>query len=283
MLTDEQRDFLFPKAYNAALRAGAAILEVYRHESQYDISIKKDNSPLTVADSRAHTIIKEYLAQTRVPLLSEEGREMLFEERRGWDLFWLVDPLDGTKEFIKGNGEFTVNIALMADNRPVMSVVYVPYIEKVYFTVRDGESWMKENVKADPAAEYPMDIIFGNARSLPLAGGLNSPVRIAVSRSHNTEETFKYVEIVRKKHPDAQVVEQGSSYKFCLLAEGAVDIYFRTTNTYEWDTAAGEAVLNGAGGSTLSLPGNEPLEYNKLSLLNPNFVCRSKYMHEQKD
>lgn len=278
MLTEEQRDFLFPKAYNAALRAGAAILGVYEHEAEYDISLKKDNSPITLADRRAHNIIKEYLAQTRIPLLSEEGREMLFAERRGWDLFWMVDPLDGTKEFIKGNGEFTVNIALLADNKPVMSVVYVPYVGKMYFSVRDGESWMKEGVKADPDADHPMDIIIGNAQSLPLTKCRNKPVRIGISRSHNTEETFKYIELLRKKYPDAEVVEQGSSYKFCLLAEGALDIYVRTTNTYEWDTAAGEVILKGAGGSTLSLSGHIPLEYNKLSLLNPHFVCRNKHM-----
>ncbi len=282
MLTDEQRDFLFPRAYNAALRAGAAILEVYEHEAEYDISLKKDNSPITRADRRAHNIIKEYLAQTRIPLLSEEGREMLYDERRRWDLFWMVDPLDGTKEFIKGNGEFTVNIALLADNKPVMSVVYVPYIQKIYFSVREGEAWMKDGIKADSAAEFPMDIIFGNAQSLPVTKGLNKPIRIGISRSHNTEETFKYVEVLKKKYPDAEVVEQGSSYKFCLLAEGVLDIYVRTTNTYEWDTAAGEAVLRGSGGDVVSLPGFEPLEYNKLSLLNPNFVCRSRYMMEEK-
>lgn len=278
MLTEEQRDFLFPKAYNAALRAGAAILEIYEHEAQYDISLKKDNSPITRADTRAHNIIKEYLAQTRIPLLSEEGREMLYDERRRWDLFWMVDPLDGTKEFIKGNGEFTVNIALLADNRPVMSVVYVPYVGKIYFSVRDGEAWMKEGVRPDPDAEFPMDIIFGNAQSLPLSKGLNSPIRIGISRSHNTDETFRYIDLIKTKYPDAEIVEQGSSYKFCLLAEGAMDVYVRTTNTYEWDTAAGEAILAGTGGRTMSLPGNDELEYNKLSLLNPNFVCYSKYM-----
>ena len=278
MLTEEQRDYLFPKAYNAAIRAGAAILEIYEHEAEYDISLKKDNSPITMADRRAHNIIKEYLAQTRIPLLSEEGREMLYEERRRWDLFWMVDPLDGTKEFIKGNGEFTVNIALLADNKPVMSVVYVPYVKKMYFSIRDDESWLKEDVNADPDAEYPMDIIIGNAQSLPLAKGMNKPIRIGISRSHNTEETFKCINMIKLKYPDAQVVEQGSSYKFCLLAEGTIDIYVRTTNTYEWDTAAGEVILKGAGGRTLSLPGYEELEYNKLSLLNPNFICFSKYM-----
>lgn len=278
MLTEEQRDFLFPKAYNAAIRAGAAILDVYKDRDEYDITMKKDNSPLTLADRRAHDVIKEYLSSTLIPLLSEEGREILFEERRGWDLFWMVDPLDGTKEFIKGNGEFTVNIALLENNVPVMSVVYVPYIGKVYFSVREGESWMKDNVKADHHAEFPMDIIFGNALALPLSDAINAPVRIGISRSHNTPETFELIEVLKKQYPDAQVVEQGSSYKFCLLAEGALDIYMRTTNTYEWDTAAGEVILRGAGGTTMALPGYEVLEYNKLSLLNPHFVCRSKHM-----
>ena len=281
MLTDEQRDFLFPMAYNAALRAGAAILGLYEREDEdYEISLKKDLSPLTLADRRAHEVIKEYLGRTRVPLLSEEGREMLYQERVGWDLFWMVDPLDGTKEFLKGNGEFTVNIALLADNRPVLSVVYVPYRKKIYFGDRKTGAFCKENVIAEADADMSLADILDGARLLPLAGKCNDPIRIAISRSHNTEETFNHVEMVKEKYPDAVVVEQGSSYKFCLIAEGSVDYYVRTSPTYEWDTAAGELILELSGGSTVSLPGKEPLLYNKESLHNPHFVCRSKHLKE---
>ena len=134
MITREQKEYLLPKAYNAAIRAGAAILDIYNSGGPIDVDIKSDRSPITVADRLAHSVIREYLGQTRIPLLSEEGREMLYAERKDWDLFWMVDPLDGTVEFIKGNGEFTVNIALMADNRPVFGVIYVPYRKRIYFS-----------------------------------------------------------------------------------------------------------------------------------------------------
>lgn len=278
MLTEEQRDFLLPKAFNAALRAGAGILEVYNHGEDYGIAMKSDRTPITVADRKAHEIIKEYLGKAHVPILSEEGREMLYEERRGWDLYWIVDPLDGTKEFIKGNGEFTVNIALMVDNRPVLSVVYVPYIGKIYFADRERGSFLKERVAADKDAEFNMDDILDGAKRLPLTTEVNSPIRIGISRSHNTDETYRYIDIIKRKFPDAEIIEQGSSYKFCLLAEGVIDCYVRTTHTYEWDTAAGELVLEMAEGSTHSLPANDKLEYNKISLLNPHFICKSKFM-----
>ncbi len=279
MLTQEQRDFLFPRAYNAALRAGAAILAIYeRGIGEHEVTIKSDHTPLTEADSRAHHIIKEHLGRTHVPVLSEEGRAMLYQERRAWDLFWLVDPLDGTKEFIKGNGEFTVNIALMSENRPVLAVVYVPYIGKMYFAAEGIGSFLREGLFPDQGANHGMDDILAEATALPLVQGLNKPLRVAVSRSHTTPETFEAIDRMRGEYPDLEIVYQGSSYKFGLLAEGAVDYYVRTTPTMEWDTAAGELVLELAGGSTRSFPGGKQLKYNEESLVNPDFECRSKFM-----
>ena len=138
MLDNELKSYLLPNLFNAAVRAGAAIMQVYKNKEDYDISIKSDKTPITVADRRAHETIKTYLGPTRIPILSEEGREMRYEERCNWELFWLVDPLDGTVEFIKGNNEFTVNIALMENNRSVASVVYVPYLGKMYLAWRGG-------------------------------------------------------------------------------------------------------------------------------------------------
>ncbi|MBE5033850.1 3'(2'),5'-bisphosphate nucleotidase CysQ [Gallalistipes aquisgranensis] len=278
MLSIEQREYLLPKAYNAALRAGAVILETYSHAEDYAIDIKQDLTPITLADRQSHNLIKEYLGQTRIPILSEEGREMLYEERRGWDLFWMVDPLDGTKEFIKGNGEFTVNIALMADNEPVLAVIYVPYIRKIYFCDKCTGAFRKEEVAPDPKAELTQRQIMEQAQPLPVAKACNDPIRIAVSRSHNTEETFEHIDRMKEKFPKAEVIEQGSSYKFCLLAEGSIEYYIRTSNTYEWDTAAGELILSAAGGEVVSHPDRQKLRYNKESLLNPHFVCRSKFM-----
>ncbi|MBP3425969.1 MAG: 3'(2'),5'-bisphosphate nucleotidase CysQ [Rikenellaceae bacterium] len=274
IMTTQQREFFLPMAVNAAVRAGAAILEVYPDKSNYQVDYKADQSPITLADRRAHDVIKQHLSQTRMPILSEEGREMQYFERKGWDLFWMVDPLDGTREFIKGNNEFTVNIALIADNRPVMGIIYVPYFHKLYFTEKGFGSYVRE-VAPDAECMLEYDEIYEGAHELPLHKEPNSPLRVAISRSHNNEATFERIKLFRGLYPDAELVEQGSSYKFCLLAEGTIDYYPRTSNTYEWDTAAGEVILSEAGGVIKALPDMAKFAYNKESLLNPHFVCRS--------
>lgn len=275
-MTENIQQQLMAKAYNAAVRAGAVILEIYKRED-YHVSLKNDSSPLTIADRRAHETIKEYLGSTRIPILSEEGREMLYDERKNWELFWLVDPLDGTKEFINGNNEFTVNIALMSDNEAVAAVVYVPYISRMFMAVKGGGAYVKENVTASADSEADYASIGEGLISLPVATKGNEPMQIAISRSHNTPETFAHIDAIRSCVPDLEVVEQGSSYKFCMLAEGTVDYYVRTSNTYEWDTAAGELILEEAGGSTVAIDSGKHLAYNKELLNNPHFVARSKY------
>ena len=273
MINQQERAYLLPFAFNAAVRAGAEIMKVYNNREGYDIEVKRDNTPLTIADRLAHNKIKEVLGETRIPILSEEGREMLYDERKNWDMFWLVDPLDGTIEFIKGNNEFTVNIALMADNECVGAIVYVPYLGKMYFAERGCGAMVLENIVPDENATYSNDAIRQNAKALPLASASHDRFRIAVSRSHQTAETADFVEQMRKIYPEAEVVEQGSSYKFCLMAEGVIDYYPRTTTTYEWDTAAAELILAEAGGKTHSLPDHKPLQYNKENLHNPWFEC----------
>ncbi len=273
MIAKELREYLLPCAFNAAVRAGAEIMKVYRDSEGYDIKVKSDNTPLIIADRLAHNKIKEVLGETRIPILSEEGREMLYEERKNWDMFWLIDPLDGTIEFIKGNNEFTVNIALMADNECVGAVVYVPYLGKVYFAEQGCGAMLLEGIIPDEGAQYTNSIIRTRARALPLSSAAHDKFRIAVSRSHQTAETAEYIEQMRKRHSDIEIVEQGSSYKFCLMAEGAIDYYPRTTTTYEWDTAAAELVLVESGGLVRSLPDHRPLRYNKENLHNPWFEC----------
>ncbi len=277
MLTAEQKEFLLPRAYNAALRAGKVIMDIYTGHRDFDVDMKSDNTPITIADRESHDLIKAYLAKTLVPVLSEEGREMLYSERQSWDMFWIVDPLDGTKEFIKGNNEFTVNIALIVDGRPELAVVYVPYIRKLYYSERGEGSVVIEQVAPDAAADIAYADLKAMGRKLPLHPRCNAPIRIAVSRSHNTYETYAYINRIKAEYPDAEIVEQGSSYKFCMLAEGVVECYVRTTDTYEWDTAAGELILEEAGGRTLSLPGREDFSYNKESLVNPHYYSMSPH------
>ena len=276
MLTNEVREYLLAEVFNAAVKAGAAIMEIYARRDEYGVSYKSDHTPITEADCAAHKVIRESLGPTRIPILSEEGREMGYEERRNWEMFWLVDPLDGTLEFIKGNNEFTVNIALMENNRAIASVVYVPYFEKIYLAERGRGAWVKRGVKPSLSSAMSFEQIESDMQPLPLVGESNRPLRVAVSRSHQTLETACHVEAMRAIHPDLELIEQGSSYKFCLLAEGAVDYYPRTTHTYEWDTAAGELILHEAGGRTCSLPEGEELKYNKENLQNPWFECRTK-------
>lgn len=276
MLNDEVRRYLQSNMFNAAVQAGAAIMNVYKNREDYDVALKDDKTPITVADRLAHTAIKEYLGRTRIPILSEEGREMRYEERCNWELFWLVDPLDGTVEFIKGNNEFTVNIALMENNICVGAVVYVPYLEKLYFAWRDGGAFLKEGVTPAADAAYDHARIMEGAVRLPFAEPERLRLRVAVSRSHQTPETSAHIEALRRSHPDLEVIEQGSSYKFCMLAEGRVDYYVRTTHTYEWDTAAGELILAEAGGETRALESGEEFAYNKADLHNPWFVCRAQ-------
>lgn len=273
MIDDKIREYLLCEQFNAAVRAGAEIMKIYK-SSDYDIALKSDHTPITIADRMAHNSIKASLGATRIPILSEEGRSMLYEERCNWELFWLVDPLDGTVEFIKGNNEFTVNIALMKDNVCVSAIIYVPYHHKIYIAERGRGAWVMRDVAPDGDATYSYGDIKRLKEALPLASAAHDTYRVAVSRSHQTAETHAHIETLRANHPTLEVIEQGSSYKFCLLAEGSVDYYVRTTTTSEWDTAAGELILAEAGGTTLAYDTGAPLLYNKESLDNPWFIAR---------
>lgn len=276
MLSEQIKRFQLPHTFNAAVRAGAAVMRIYEHRDDYDLSKYDGNfRSITAADRAAHEAIKRTLGQTRIPILSEDGREMHYEERCNWELFWLVDPLDGTREFIAGNNEFTINIALMENNVCAAAVIYVPYLHKIYFADRGFGSYVRDGVEPSADAAYTFDEIKQGARRLPLVAERHAHPLIAISRSHNTPETFAHVEALRRRYPDAQVIEQGSSYKFCLLAEGRVDYYVRTTHTYEWDTAAGELILAEAGGRLEALADGAAFRYNKRDLQNPWFVCRA--------
>lgn len=274
MIEQKIKEYLLPCAFNAAVRAGAEIMKVYSAQGdEYDIKVKSDNTPLIIADRLAHNKIKEVLGETRIPILSEEGREILYEERKNWEMFWLIDPLDGTIEFIKGNNEFTVNIALMVENECVGAIVYVPYLGKAYFAEQGCGAMLLEGIEPNESANYTNRDIRTQAQALPLKTTSHDNFRIAVSRSHQTTETAEYIAKMQEIHHDIEVIEQGSSYKFCLMAEGAIDYYPRTTTTYEWDTAAAELILVESGGTVRSLPDHRPLRYNKENLHNPWFEC----------
>jgi 3'(2'), 5'-bisphosphate nucleotidase len=261
---------LMPLAVRAALAAGRTILDVYAG-ADFGVEIKSDRSPLTIADRRAHRVIGEGLAASGLPVLSEEGRDISYEERRGWTSFWMVDPLDGTKEFIKRNGEFTVNIALIRSGAPVLGVVYAPVLDILY-AGREGLGAFKTE-RAGQNEDSFGDGLTGSGVKLPVARK-PGPFRIVASRSHMTAETLTFVEAEKAARGEVELVSIGSSLKLCLVAEGTADVYPRFGPTMEWDTAAGDAVARAAGCVVRRAEGPDPLLYNKEDLHNPWFVVR---------
>lgn len=250
---------LLATAIQAALDAGRDIMEIYDDpEADFGIERKADNSPLTRADKAAHARIMTHLEPTGIPVLSEEGAHLPYDERRTWQRLWIVDPLDGTKEFIKRNGEFTVNIALVEDGTPVLGVIYVPVKQQLYYGIA-GEGAKKEER--------------GECSTLPLPAGERA-FTVVASRSHLSPETADFIDNIRLEHPDLELVSSGSSLKICLVAEGKADIYPRHAPTMEWDTAAGDAIARAAGCEVVDALTGEPLRYNKEDLHNPWFVVK---------
>ena len=271
MLQEVEIKHLLLAAIQAAVQAGQAILDVY-HSDDFQVNFKSDKTPLTLADRQAHEVIKKHLSKTHIPSLSEEGRNLLYEERKGWDLFWLVDPLDGTKEFIKRNGEFTVNIALIANNYPIMGVIYSPIFETLYFGYTNYGSYKLCSVKPKIPLSFNLDELIGQSDRLPIVKSKDR-FTITSSRSHLTSDTEIFIENKKKEHPDLKIIPQGSSLKMCFVAEGIADLYPRLAQTSEWDTAAGQAIVEGAGMKVISAIDGERLHYNKEELNNPWFVC----------
>jgi 3'(2'), 5'-bisphosphate nucleotidase len=242
---------------NIAGKAGEVILEIY-NDSDFSkvVDFKTDNSPLTLADKASHNVIVEALNEIYpdIPLISEEGQQYEYEERKDWERFWLIDPLDGTKEFIKRNGEFTVNIALIENGSPIMGVVYTPVKDICYYGEKGAGAFM---IIRDH--EEPLEV--NNSETKKVA------VR---SKSHPSPEE----EVVLERYGVKESISVGSSLKFCMVAEGKADIYYRHGPTMEWDTAAGQAVLEAAGGKVFQGNTEEtPFTYNKKSLLNGSFLC----------
>lgn len=260
---------LLGTAIKAAVQAGNGIMEIYSDENaDFGVEMKSDNSPLTIADRKSDGIIASYLSKTGIPLLGEEIKNSPYEERKNWNLLWVVDPLDGTKEFIKRNGEFTVNIALVENSAPILGVIYVPAKNTLYFGLSGFGSRMAENVSAGESC----DDIMARSRQMPPGGNSCRPYTVVASRSHLSPETEAFIAERKKVYPDLVTVSAGSSLKICLVCEGKADVYPRFAPTMEWDTAAGDAIAR-AMGLRCTLPdGITPLSYNKAELRNPWFV-----------
>jgi len=258
-------------AIGAALKAGEKILEIYDRDFKIEIKDDSHSSPLTEADTAAHNVICEALKNTDIPILSEESKELEYADRENWSVFWLVDPLDGTKEFIKHNGEFTVNIALIENGKPTFGVVYAPVLDVLYVgdeilgaykVIGASKSW--DNIQEISCKE------------------VGSKLEVIASRSHLNDKTKDFVSSISDDFDDVDFVSKGSSLKLCMVADGSADVYPRIAPTMEWDTAAAHAVVSAAGGHVLQFSSkaaigiDHPLVYNKPDLLNPYFiVCSS--------
>lgn len=259
-----------------AVQAGSEIMEIYNKD--FSIEYKDDKSPLTEADKHSNEVIVAGLKKLdrQYPILSEETKAAEYAERKEWSHFWLVDPIDGTKEFIKKNGEFTVNIALVEDGAPVMGVVYAPALDTLYYGMKDFGAYRKTGDKLEQ-----MPVIKNNPAE-------SKVIRVVASRSHLNEETANFIDAVAKQYSDCEVekVSKGSSLKLCMVAEGSADIYPRVAPTMEWDTGAAQGVVEAAGKGTYkfetfsadnvnfnSAVDAEKLTYNKEDLINPYFVA----------
>jgi len=266
---------LLKTAIKGAIDAGLEIMKIYQRDFQ--VETKADSSPLTEADQAANAIINVYLKKTDVPIVSEENKEVLYGIRKDWTRLWMVDPLDGTKEFIKKNGEFTVNIALIEEGHPVLGVIYVPYTKELYFAIVSEKKAYKNILKNK---HYDVEQLLRSAREIEPTPDHNKTIRVMGSRSHMNKNTSRFIERLKSNYKKIELVSRGSSLKFCAIAEGKSDIYPRFAPTMEWDTAAGHAICKTVGLQVIDAKSRKPMTYNKPNLLNTHFLVLKKEMEE---
>ncbi|PRX43517.1 3'(2'),5'-bisphosphate nucleotidase CysQ [Salegentibacter salegens] len=256
---------IYKTAIKAGIEAGKEIMNIYETED-FQVESKNDDSPLTIADKRANNIINKYLVPTGIPIISEENKQLDFLERKAWNKCWIVDPLDGTKEFIKRNGEFTVNIALVENQKTIFGVIYVPANRELFYgDVLEGKSFKGVLQEDNNFSENFM-------KEIKPSNG-SDKIKVVGSRSHMSQETLDYIEKLKNKYnKEVEIVSKGSSLKFCLVAEGKADVYPRFAPTMEWDTAAGQAICNAVGLNVIDKSTSEELKYNQENLLNNYFL-----------
>jgi len=260
-------------AINASIIAGNEILKIY--DTNFLVETKLDDTPVTAADKAASDSIIKNLASTTIPVLSEEDEQFDYSIRKNWKHIWIVDPLDGTKEFVKRNGEFTVNIALIEDQQPVIGVIYCPVFKDLYFACKGLGSFKvdKHDVLAtlNSTNNFVEELII-KAKKLPLHP-LPTNYTVVASRSHLSKEIYAHIEKLKLQHQTIETINVGSSIKMCWVAEGKANEYPRYGTTMEWDTAAGQCIVELAGGQLIDLQTNLPMRYNREQLKNQNFIA----------
>lgn len=262
---------LLEMALRASLKAGTAIMEVY--EKPFKVHYKEDESPVTEADRRASSVIVAGLASSNIPVISEEEDIPHYAKRKKLTRVWLVDPLDGTKEFVKKNGEFSVNIGLIENEFPLLGVVYMPVLKEIYFALPGYGAYKvsHETIMNHNVLDFSLSDLVKYGVKLPAARP--HKYTVVASRSHLSKETYAHLQHLKYEKGETDVVYSGSSVKMCWVAEGKANEYPRYGRTMEWDTAAGQAIVEMAGGRFLDLQTRERLRYNKEQLSNPNFIA----------
>lgn len=267
-------DLYLKTAITAVLEAGKVILDIY-NLNDFEVELKSDNSPLTKADLASHNVIMSHLKMTNIPVLSEEGKSIPYKERKDWKQLWIVDPIDGTKEFIKRNGEFTVNIALIDNQKPVLGIIFVPVSGELYFSCSTSITTSNLNYGSYKAVvdlkHFDIVELISKAVKLPLTRE-DQTFTVVSSRSHHSQETEIYINEICQKHHTVNVISKGSSLKFCMVAEGLADCYPKFGPTMEWDTAAGQAISEQSGLEVMDWRTKKAMLYNKEELLNNWFL-----------
>jgi 3'(2'), 5'-bisphosphate nucleotidase len=259
---------LLDLAIRAALEAGLEILKIYNSQD-LGIELKADESPLTKADIASNNLITSYLQTTKIPILSEEGRAIPYDERKHYAQLWIVDPIDGTKEFINRNGEFTVNIALIENGKTKLGVIYVPVLNELYFASENFGSFKANGIKPNTEIKEIMP------KALPLpVHAKREKYTVVASRSHLTQETADYIKQLEQTFGEVEVISKGSSLKLCLIAEGIADCYPRFAPTMEWDIAAGHAICKYAGVEVIDMSTKSEMQYNRENLRNNWFLVQ---------
>ncbi|WP_316931670.1 3'(2'),5'-bisphosphate nucleotidase CysQ [Kordia zhangzhouensis] len=261
------QEYLY-KAIETAVQAGAIIMDIYENQT-IEVEKKIDDSPVTIADKKANHLIEEQLKMTGIPVLSEEGEHASYDIRKHWECCWIVDPLDGTKEFIKRNGEFTVNIALVKNEEPILGVIYIPALKSLYYAITSEQKAFKLSLEThvihQKMLKYAEEIS---------AASESDTITITSSHSYTNEKVMNLISDFEREGKNVSLIKAGSSLKFCLMAEGKASYYPRFAPTMEWDTAAGQAICNAVGLEVYSLETQKPLKYNRKNLLNPWFIVR---------
>ncbi|HRH10736.1 MAG TPA: 3'(2'),5'-bisphosphate nucleotidase CysQ [Bacteroidia bacterium] len=264
--------YLLRLAIEASLQAGSEILKIY--ETDFAVELKSDKSPVTKADRMASDCIIRFLKESNIEVLSEEDTLFDYQLRKNWKHIWIIDPLDGTREFVKRNGEFTVNIALIEDGQPIIGVIYSPVSRNLYFSSRESGSFKVSghDVLQLTNEKLDLDKLIALARQMPLQN-FPSKYTVVASRSHLSSMINERINKAKLEYNEVDVINTGSSIKFCLIAEGLAHEYPRFGNTMEWDTAAGQCIIEQAGGKVIDLVTNEKLSYNRENLCNNSFIA----------